>query len=365
MKPIARQTWIDYARGIAIVLVLYRHVFEGIKNAGISIEDHIAIEHANILFFSFRMPLFFIISGMFVMASLAKRGLPAFLETKARTILYPYFLWGVLQISIQLLLKNYVNADRTAFSYLNLLYSPRLVDQFWYLYALFNVTILYALVGYYFKPKKRTQLLLGIVMFGISVYVYQQQINLFFVGDILHYYIFFAVGDLVGSFVTDKNNINKLSSYKWLVLCMIPFAVTQYYYLVNNIPSAKTNYDFVEYYQPIQFMIIALVGAFFIIVLSFTLQRISKFAWLHILGSHSLYIYVSHVMVLAATRIFMTKVLNINNVPVLLITGIVLGLLLPVVLYKIAVKLNMGWLFSLETQKKVQANKPVQPSLNN
>lgn len=357
MKPVVRQTWIDYARGIAIVLVLYRHVFEGIKNAGISIQEHIEIEHANILFFSFRMPLFFIISGMFVMASLTKRGLPTFIETKGRTILYPYFLWGVLQISIQLLLKDYVNADRTPLSYLNLLYSPRLVDQFWYLYALFNVTVLYALVSYSFKPKKMIHLLLGIVMFAISVYVYQQQINLYFVGDILHYYIFLAVGDVIGSFVINKNNSSKLSSYKWLLLLLIPFVATQYYYLVNNIPSAETNYDFVEYYQPVQFILIALVGAFFIIVLSFTLQRINKLKWLHVLGSHSLYIYVSHVMVLAATRIFMTKVLNINSVPLLLIAGILMGLLIPVVLYKIAIKLNMGWLFSLEKQKKLQTSK--------
>ena len=357
MKPAVRQTWIDYARGIAIVLVLYRHVFEGIKNAGISIQEHIGIEHANILFFSFRMPLFFIISGMFVMASLAKRGFPSFLETKGKTILYPYFLWGVLQISIQLLLKNYVNADRTPFSYLNLLYSPRLVDQFWYLYALFNVTVLYALVSYVFKPTKMIQLLLGSLMFAVSVYVYQQQINLFFIGDILHYYIFLAVGDAIGSFVTNKNNNSRLSSYKLLLLLLVPFAATQYYYLMNNIPSAETNYDFVEYYQPAQFIVIALVGAFFIIALSFTLQRINKLQWLHVLGSHSLYIYVSHVMVLAATRIFMTKVLNIYHVPTLLAAGIAMGLLVPVLLYKIAIKLNMGWLFSLETRQKVQTIK--------
>ena len=357
MKSSERQTWIDYSRGIAIVLVLYRHVFEGIKHSGIAITEYIGIEHANILFFSFRMPLFFIISGMFVMASLAKRGLPSFIETKGRTILYPYLVWGILQISIQLILKDYVNADRTPYSYLNLLYSPRLVDQFWYLYTLFNVTVLYAIVSHTLKLNKINQLLIGCVMFGLSVYVYQEKINLYFLGDILHYYIFLAVGDCIGSFVTNKKNIGKLSSYTWLALMLVPFAATQYYYLVTNIPHADMNYDYVEYYEPILFIFIALIGAFFIIVLSFTLQRLNKLKWLHVLGSHSLYIYVSHVMVLAGTRIFMTRVLHINNVPVLLVTGIILGLVVPVLIYKIAIKLNMGWLFSLETEKKVQHSK--------
>ena len=88
VKP-SRQTWIDYARGIAIILVLYRHVFEGIKNSGLPVLSYAALEHANILFFSFRMPLFFIVSGIFVAGSLFKRGLGKFVETKARTILYP------------------------------------------------------------------------------------------------------------------------------------------------------------------------------------------------------------------------------------------------------------------------------------
>lgn len=76
MKPV-RETWIDYARGIAIILVLYRHVFEGIKNAGIAVERYLFIEHFNIMFFSFRMPLFFIVSGIFVKSSLKKEGLQA------------------------------------------------------------------------------------------------------------------------------------------------------------------------------------------------------------------------------------------------------------------------------------------------
>src|ERR1700730_9130577 len=98
MKP-GRLTWIDYAKGIAIILVLYRHVFEGIKASGIAIEKYISLEHANIMFFSFRMPLFFIVSGIFVASSLHKRGLKDFIATKMKTILYPYFLWGALQIT--------------------------------------------------------------------------------------------------------------------------------------------------------------------------------------------------------------------------------------------------------------------------
>ena len=61
-----RYNWIDYARGIAIILVVYRHSFEGIKRAGFSTANYHFLEYANIIFFSFRMPLFFIVSGIFI-----------------------------------------------------------------------------------------------------------------------------------------------------------------------------------------------------------------------------------------------------------------------------------------------------------
>src|ERR1700753_786954 len=114
MAKAERLTWIDYARGIAIILVLYRHVFEGLKESGLPVEKYMYLEYANIFFFSFRMPLFFIISGIFVSASLQKRGIKSFIGTKARTILYPYFLCSCLQITLQIVFSKYTNGHSTA-----------------------------------------------------------------------------------------------------------------------------------------------------------------------------------------------------------------------------------------------------------
>ncbi|RYF80999.1 MAG: acyltransferase, partial [Chitinophagaceae bacterium] len=144
MKP-ARLSWMDYARGIAIILVAYRHVFEGAKEAGIAVQQYEFLEYFNIFFYSFRMPLFFIISGVFITRSLQKRGLKAYTENRARTVLYPYFVWGFLQLSLQMVFTRFTNGHPTAWSYFNLFYQPREIAQFWYLYALFNVSLLYAL----------------------------------------------------------------------------------------------------------------------------------------------------------------------------------------------------------------------------
>ena len=64
----SRYPWVDYLRGIAIMLVVYRHVLIGIQRSNLSVPQ--VLEDANMLFFSFRMPLFFILSGIFISGSI-------------------------------------------------------------------------------------------------------------------------------------------------------------------------------------------------------------------------------------------------------------------------------------------------------
>lgn len=225
MKTVAqtnpnRYRWIDYARGVAIALVVYRHAFEGIKRAGFPIDNYLFLEYANIVFFSFRMPLFFIVSGIFITGSLAKRGFYHLLINKCKVILYPYFLWGFLQITLQLVFSQYLSAPRHVSHYLYLFYVPREVEQFWYLYALFNVIILYALVKTQFKLSIRSQLILGFVMYLLSAFTSQYHIDLFFVNDILHYYLFFALGDALANFIRSPKNENWLSSVKFFMILL-------------------------------------------------------------------------------------------------------------------------------------------------
>lgn len=352
-----RQSWVDFARGVAIILVLYRHVFEGIKNSGISVDNYMFLEHFNIMFFSFRMPLFFIVSGIFLSASFAKRGLGKYVEVKARTILYPYFLWGALQITLQIIFSKYVNSDRGAYDYLYLIYSPREIEQFWYLYALFNVSVLYVILKYVVKLNVWQQVALGITMFYLSSVFHRESVNLGFLLDIFSNYIFIIVGDLIQKFMRDPKNIKLFESWKVSYTLLIPFLASQLYFLLTNMHHAEvTQYRYVEYYQPFIFFFIAVTGCAFIISICFLLQRNNKPAWLRVLGKHSLYIYVAHVIAFASVRAFIINVLHITNVPVLMITGILSGLLIPVILYRLSKRLNMEWIFSLE--EKMHVEKP-------
>ncbi|MEP6583069.1 MAG: acyltransferase [Ginsengibacter sp.] len=352
-QPAARHLWVDYAKGIAIILVLYRHVFEGIKNSGIDVSKHLFLEEWNIVFFSFRMPLFFIVSGVFVTSSFVKRGMEKFVKTKLRTILYPYFLWGIIQITLQLVFSKYVNGGIKPGSYLYLLYLPREIEQFWYLYALFNVTVLYVILKYYLGLKPWHHLALGLVFFLVSSYLYRSNIIIGFVSDILHYYIFIALGDFISGFIRNRTKWKFYASWRLFFLLILPFTLSQIYFLYSNIPFPQTKYQYVEYFKPLIFLPIAMIGCAFVINIAFILQKYATATWLRVLGKHSLYIYVSHVIVVAGLRILLTKGLQVHSIPLLLTTGIIFGLVVPVLLYKIAVRINMPWIFTLEDNKKL------------
>lgn len=368
MEKNTRLNWIDYARGIAIILVVYRHFFEGLKRtpalkaAGVNVESHWLLEQANIFFYSFRMPLFFIVSGVFVGASLAKRGLNAFVGTKAKTILYPYFLWGVIQIGIQIFFSAFINSKKTAADFLYLLYSPREVEQFWYLLALFNTTVIFAFLKEKTRLKSIHQIAIGFALFIASALFSQYNIDLYFVNDIVHYYIFLAIGDELSHLIVRGSLRKFFSSWKSFFILIVPFCALQYYFLETNVAHRliSPKYLYVEYNQPVMYLIVSLVGCGFIITVSSLLEKYNAVKWLRVLGKHSLYIYVMHVIVFAATRVVLMRFFHLYNVYLLMLLCITAGVLVPVLFYRITNRMGMWYLFTLE---KPRSKKQKQESI--
>lgn len=366
-QPKHRLGWIDYSRGIAIILVVYRHAFEGLKHTaalaeqGINVsQDYFFLEQANIFLYGFRMPLFFMASGFFLASSLAKRGLTALATAKVRTILYPYFLWGFLQITIQMIFAGFTNGQKSFSSFLYLFYAPRNLEQFWYLLALFNVTVLYAFVKARLRWSAWAQIGFGAALFFLSAAISQYKVELGFVSDVLHYYVFMAIGDAVGNYMLSKESESKWGAGKTVLLLVIPFLLCQMYFLQTNLQhvAQSPKYTYVEYYQPLPYLLVALAGALFIFSLAMWLNRHNRFEWLRNLGHHSLHIYVMHVICFASVRVFMMRVLHIYNVPLLLFCCVAGGVLLPVLFYRLVQNSFLKYLFALP---EPQQSTPQQP----
>jgi uncharacterized membrane protein YcfT len=93
----ARINWVDYAKGICIVMVVVMHSTFGVeKAAGAQSWMHAAIDFAK----PFRMPDFFLISGLFL-ALVIERDWRSYLDRKVVHFLYFYVLWVTIQFAFK------------------------------------------------------------------------------------------------------------------------------------------------------------------------------------------------------------------------------------------------------------------------
>ena len=341
----SRLAWVDYLKGIAIVLVVYRHVLIGIQRSvalaqaqGSNIPDvPFWLEKANMIFFSFRMPLFFILSGIFISGSLAKRTLKQVLAIKFENLLYPYFIWVFLQVTLQILIGANTNSNRTLINYTYILYQPRALDQFWYLPALFNTTVIYLLVKTRLKPPAWGQILIGLVLYFCSPFLH----SISMISDWMEFYLFFALGDIISTFFF-KETTQRFLKNPYTLLAITPvFFLTQVLYLAS--PTEPGN---------AYFLIIALIGCLSMFILAFRMQIWNALSFLRIIGYHSLYIYVTHVFVAGLVRLSLTKFLGIHNPFVLLLSGIFFGVTIPIIFYNLLVLDGPLWfLFSFKRRQ--------------
>jgi fucose 4-O-acetylase-like acetyltransferase len=336
----SRLYWVDYLKGIAIVLVVYRHSLLGIEGSGQPTPAY--LENANMVFFSFRMPLFFMLSGIFASLSLRKRSIKQFIGAKFENLMYPYFIWVVIQITLQIFLSGFTNSNRGLIDYTYIFYQPRNLDQFWYLPALFNATVIYLLIKKYVSEQWWILMIIALGFYFLSPYLQ----NISMLSDWMEFYIFFAIGDTISQlFFHDK--AQRFFKNHLTLLFAIPFFIAaQMYYLQHNM-----------YYQTselmrAEFLLIALTGCFTMLAFSFMLQRLNILSWLRILGYHSIYIYVMHVMIAAFMRTFLVHVLGIHNIFVILFSCIAVASILPIIIYNLFVHNNVGWfLFSYKKKK--------------
>jgi len=338
--------WIDYDRGISIILVTYRHCYEGMENSGMKMHDYPILEYLNYFLFGFRMPLFFIASGIFVGGSLRKRGLGAYSKNRVQTILYPLLVWGIIQISLQILFSAHTNSSMSVRNYLDLLIDPRTTGQFWYLNALFCVGILYSFLKVKAKMQLWHQILLGLALYFFGAYLRTTPVYIGFAMDICKFYFFFALGDAVSGYIMSEKAAKTFTSWKFVVPMLIAFFSIQYIFTDINLDRGSDY--FVENNMPFFFLLVAVVGCTVSMIVSFSLKRYQAAPFLRVVGYNSVHIYCMQIIAMSVTRLFLTKILHVENIPIIFGISLLCGVMIPMIFYNICLRLNMWWLFTLK-----------------
>lgn len=348
----------DYLRGIVIILVVYHHAFLGLAKSGIDVPK--SVVDANMAAYSFRMPLFFIFSGIFTGLSLNYKPVKDIIKSKFNLLLYPYLVWSVIQITLQIIFSKYTNSTGTITEYLYILYQPKRLAHFWYLPALFNSTIVFVFIKNKLKIKSGHHLLLGITFFLAAPFVN----SISMMSNWMRFYIFLVIGDILSSFILKKENQAQLKK-GWYFLASVPlFILAQYYYFnvigVRSLEneSAALGINYLAYIvRELGFLTISLVGCTTFILLSHLIEKWNRAKWLRVVGYHSLYIYIMHVIVVGFSRAVLHRVFGVDNYLVLLLTAIFLGVSIPIIFFNLVGKKYLWFLFSTKRMEQKEQGK--------
>jgi len=346
-----RWVWIDSDKGISIILVGFGHCLAILQGHGLALNSYPAITYLSVFLYGFRMPLFFIVSGIFIAGGLKKKGVKGYSIYRADTIFYPLLIWGFIEISFSLLTSRFTHNGTTVLSYLNLIIDARKTGHFWYLNALFCISVIYAVTRATLKIGPAKQFVLGLVLYAVSAYIHIYDLNAGSLTDILEYYLFFSIGDLISNTALDPEKARQFASFKIFFPLLAIFLVLQYRFALYNMHGGPDGINYVEHKMPLFFLLEALVGCTISVNFSFLLQKYNALKFLRVIGFHSLYIYCMQIIIMTMARVVLVNVLKITYVPFLVIFIWTSGIAIPIVVYNFCMQFKLWWLFTFKRPK--------------
>ena len=327
----SRVEWVDIAKGIGIFLVVFCHTLRGVMKHEIMPP---AWAFVDTWVYAFHMPLFFFLSGLFVEGSLRRSGFGEYVDSKLRRIVWPYFVWSILQEIIRHFSKR---TDVSLNGLWHIIYQP--VMQFWFLYAIFLILILYGLwrkcgaspLSFVFLAVMlRVIVSLGLPLgsWGVAY-------------EACNYIPFFALGVLT----TEKRLLPPLQAVCTSRLLL--FSLGGFLLLTASITAFF-------YGLPLFIIFNAVVGIAATVFLSAALLRSPIHALFKILGIYSMEIYVAHSIFSGAIRPLVIG-LGFHSMFVQLTAGILVGLFFPLMLCFLCRRFRIPFVFSFPSRVRVQS----------
>jgi fucose 4-O-acetylase-like acetyltransferase len=321
-----RVEWVDFAKGLGIFLVVFGHALGGLINSGV-LPAHGGLSFAVGYIYSFHMPLFFLLAGLFVRSS-SRKPFRSYLANKVSVIVYPYFLWSLLAGVLQ----HFASKSNSSVSWLDIAkipYAP--IDQYWFLYVIF---CMYILFWFLYRWHISTH---SIFLLTIAFYIWEASGGDVTEWDVLHALGAFLIYFGLGAAVAETSLLTALAKSAWPYLLII--AIVDYG-LVGAIAITD------QLKQPVLHPLAAIAGTFATVVLAMLLSRAGGFVFVRTWGVYSLEIFVAHTIFSAGFRIVMQKSLGYESPWVHIIVGTAIGICLPILLATASKKIGFPYLFT-------------------
>jgi len=341
-----RMAWVDMAKGLSIILVVMMYAaYNTGKYTGETGFLHYVIGFAT----PFRMPEFFLISGLFLSQVIAR---PWRRYADRRVVHYFYFygLWAFIMIALKEGLYTAAPVD-TLQSLGLALVEPYGVLWFVYMLGIFGFTTKLVWQGrvphYVVLPLAAALQMSQIVS---SSYVVTQ-----FCAYFVFFYSGYAAAPLVLRLVAwmDRHTVSAIAA-------LVVWAV------INGLLVFSSGYEVLPMetkmghaaWPPLH-LALALVGALALCVLGALLARFASMEWLRWLGEHSLVVYVAFTIPMSLFRAVALKSGLITDTGLLSLAVLVVATASPVILYGVVQRSGYGrWLFARPAWARIAADRP-------
>ena len=328
-----RNVLVDKLKGYACFLVLFGHVIMGIRLAGLNIPSFFA--DIELFLWSFHVALFLFLSGVVYKETgewRGKKSKSAFIIHKLVNLGVPYVVFSAIYIAINAFVGE-ANTNSSITDILTIWKTP--VAQYWFLYALFFLFLIWTVLSGYLK---NWQITVIILLIGYVLPLLGVGFGSF---DIV-FYSALAFG--VGTFI-DFKRIVMLPTWIKVVIILLHIATSVTLIILGKIEDLF----FKE--------LMILFGIYSSILFISLLQQINAISrFLLFVNKYSLQIYLLHTIFTAGIRIILIR-LNVTEWLVHVIIGTICGLLFSILASVIAEKLKYLNFFFFPTKTVKTLNK--------
>jgi uncharacterized membrane protein YcfT len=332
-----RIDWVDYAKGICIVMVVMMHSVLGVEAAA----GQTGFMHVLVMFAKpFRMPDFFLISGLFL-SVVIDRDWRTFLDRKVLHFAYFYLLW----VTIQFGFKAPSFAAESGWAHAGFLYLESLIEPFgtlWFIY----------LLPVFFVVAKATRRMPPLAIWGVAALLEMAHVATGWtvIDEFCARFFYFYSGYLFAGYVFALSD--RARTYPPLALAGLAL-----WAVINGglVLSGCSEWPLVS-------LALGLAGACAIVGVGTLLARAQWLNFLRYCGEHSIVIYLVFFLPMAVTRTLLLRAGLIHDIGTISLIVTLVGIAGALAIWRLALALRANFLFERPAAFWIAQKKP-QPTL--
>src|ERR1700744_3738324 len=328
-----RVDWVDYAKGICIVMVVMMHSVLGVEAAA----GQTGFMHAVVMFAKpFRMPDFFLISGLFL-PLVIDRDWRTYLDRKVVHFAYFYVLW----VTIQFGFKAPSFAAESNWAHVGYLYLESFIEPFGTLWFIYLLPIFFVVI-------KATRRMPAPLIWLAAAALESAHVDTGWTvpDEFCARFVYIYSGYLFAPYVfalSDRARAHPALALAALALWALA-------------DGGLVALGYSEW--PIISLVLGLVGACAIITTGTLLARMQWLTFLRFCGEHSIVIYLAFFLPMATTRTLLLRTPLVHDIGTVSLVVTIVGVVGALLIWCVALAAGANFLFERPAAFWIAPKKP-------